>query len=166
MQTGKAQQGKWLISLKDGQKLGEIQDLHLDPGMAQVVAAQAGREGLLSRKTHAVLRASVQVFGVDAWLVSGPDALVILEDQPGLQTLALSALRGREVQTDGGTKIGSVGDVLLDDQMQVTGVELGKVAIKGPLAESRRIPRAAIKDWGGPKAPVLVDLAQAEAAAS
>lgn len=103
---------------------------------------------------------------MDAWLVSGPDALAILEDQAGLQTLPLAGLRGRDVQTEGGTRIGTVGDVLLEDAMQVTGVELGKVAIKGPLAESRRILRAAIKDWGGPKAPMLVDLAQAEAAAA
>lgn len=166
MQTGKAQQGKWLISLTNGQKLGEIQDLFLDPAAGQVIAAQAGKEGLLSRKTYVVLRASVQVFGMDAWLITGPGALVILEDQPGLGTLPLANLRGRELQTDGGTRIGTVGDVLLDDAMQVTGVELGKVAIKGPLAESKRIPRAAIKDWGGPKAPMLVDLSLAEAGAS
>ncbi|TAK13394.1 MAG: hypothetical protein EPO32_05625 [Anaerolineae bacterium] len=166
MHTGKAQQGKWLISVTNGQKIGDIHDLILDAAVTEVAAVLTGKSGLISRKSSVVLRAAVQVFGQDAWLVSGPDVIVVLEEQTGLAVLPLADLRGREVQTDGGTKIGTVGDVLLDDHMRVTGILLGKVAIQGPLAESKKILKSAIKDLGSAKTPMLVDLVQAEAAAS
>lgn len=163
MQTGKAQQGKWLISLSNGQKLGEIQDLLLDPAANEIIAAISNTSGLINRKAQGVGRAAIQVFGQDVWLVTTPDALQALD---ALESLPLADLRGRTVQTEGGTKIGTVGDVLLDDQMRVLGITLGKVAIQGPLAESKQILKAAIKDLGSAKTPMLVDLPQAEAAAT
>ncbi len=163
MHTGKAQQGKWIVSLTNGEKLGEVQDLLLDPAANEVVAAISSTSGLINRKASGVTRAAIQVFGLHAWLVTAPDSIQALD---ALVSLPLADLRGRTVQTEGGTKIGTVGDVLLDDQMRVLGITLGKVAIQGPLAQSKQILKAAIKDLGSAKTPLLVDLPQAEAAAA
>ena len=163
MITSKEQIGKPIISITDGKKLGEVKDLYLDQDMRQVSAVFLGREGLISRKTLVIARSAVQVYGIDAWLVSGSDTVVRPEDIPesGAFTL-VGDLRGRELQTEGGTKIGVIDHVILDNEARVLGFGLGKVYSQGPLAERRMIARDAILNLGASKEPMTINLAQAE----
>ena len=70
-------------------------------------------------------------------------------------------LRGREIQTEGGTKIGSVGDVIVDEKSKVVGFTLDRLQVQGPLAESRVIARAAITSLGDKNTPMVASLEQA-----
>jgi uncharacterized protein YrrD len=152
-----------LISVTNGRKLGEVKDLYLDANLSRVTAVFVGKEGLLSRKSLAVDRARVQVIGVDAWLVSGADAVTELGSVPGSDLfIQVSALRGREIQTDGGTKIAAVDDVILDPDGNVIGFTLGRLFVQGPLAERKTIARAAISSFGSKDAPMITVLAKAE----
>jgi hypothetical protein len=111
----------------------------------------------------AIPRSAVQVYGIDVWLVSGPDTVTTLEDIPDSATFTLvSDLRGREVQTEGGTKLAEVEDVLLDGETRVLGFTLGKVYAEGPLDERKTIVREAITDLGSEDKPMTANLAQAE----
>jgi len=159
-------QGKLLISITNGEKLGEVKDLYLDSELTQVTAALAGEEGgLFSREALLIARPDVQVFGVDAWLIAGANTVVRLENIAGGDAFVkLSDLRGREIQTEGGTGIGTVGDVLLDAEARVLGFALQKVHVPGPLAERKAIARSAIVKVGSKDTPMLTVLAQAEAA--
>lgn len=157
-------QNKPLINMANGKKLGEVKDLYLDSGLTQVMAVLTATEGFLSRQSLAIARSYIQVYGVDAWLVAGESTVVRIEDIAGSDTFVLvSSLRGREIQTEGKTKIGTVGDVLLDAEAQVLGLALQKVYIRGPLAERKAIARSAITDVGSKDAPILAVLEQAEA---
>ena len=89
MITSKDHSGKPLISITDGKKLGELKDLYLDQEMRQVTAVFLGKEGLISRKTLVIPRSSIQVYGIDAWLVSGSDTVVQPEDVPESGTFTL-----------------------------------------------------------------------------
>jgi uncharacterized protein YrrD len=163
MITSKEHSNKPLISITDGKKLGEIKGLYLDADMRQVAGVFLGTEGILKRKAQAVVRNDVQVYGIDAWLVAGSDKVMVLENIPDSAGFVLvSDLHGREVQTEGGTKLGVVEDVVLDNEARVLGFTLGKVYADGPLAEKKHVVREAITDLGSKEKPMTVILAQAE----
>jgi uncharacterized protein YrrD len=166
MITSKEHANKPIISMTDGKKLGEVKDLYLDQDMRQVAAVFLGKEGLISRKTLVIARGAVQVYGVDAWLVTGSDVVTGPEAIPESGTFTLIGdLRGRELQTEGRTKIGVIDHVILDDEARVLGFGLGKVYSQGPLAERKTIARDAILSLGNTKESMTINLAQAESLA-
>jgi sporulation protein YlmC with PRC-barrel domain len=166
MKTSKELSNKPIISITDGTRLGEIKDLYLDKDMRQVAAVFLGKEGLINQKARMITRSDVQVYGVDVWLVSGPDKVMKQDDIPGSAAFTpVGELRGREIQTEGGTKLGVVDDVLLDDEARVVGFALGKVYVQGPLAERKTIAREAVTDLGSKKEPMTILLAEAESMA-
>jgi hypothetical protein len=113
-----------------------------------------------------IARGAVQVYGIDVWLVSGSDTVIGPEAIPESGTFTLvSDLRGRELQTEGGTKVGVIDHVILDDEARVLGFGLGKVYAQGPLAERKTLARDAILNLGNTKEPMIINLAQAEAGA-
>lgn len=164
MITSKEHANKPIISITDGKKLGEVKDLYLDQDMRQVAAIFLGKEGLINRKTLIIARSAVQVYGIDVWLVSGSDTVSGPEAIPEAGTFTLIGdLRGRELQTEGGTKIGVIDHVILDNEARVLGFGLGKVYSQGPLAERKAIARDAVLNLGNAKEPMTINLAQAEA---
>lgn len=164
MLTGKQIEGKPLISLTDGKKVGEVKDLYLDETLEQIAGVFVGSEGFLNPKEFAVDRASIQLIGIDAWLVQ--DAHVVHPPNEILNSarfVELHSLRGREIMSEGGTPIGSVDDVLIDPTGKVLGFVLGKIQVKGTLAERKTIARSAISTIGGKQSAMTANVAQAEA---
>ena len=154
---------KPLISITDGKKVGEVKDVYLDQDMRQVAAVFLGKEGLINRKTLMIDRSAVQVYGVDVWLVSNSNTVQGPGDIPDSETFILvGELRGREIQTEGGTKIAVIADVILDNEGRVLGFDLGKVYAQGPLADRKAIAREVILNLGNTKEPMTINLAQAE----
>ncbi len=93
------------------------------------------------------------------------DADVIVNDQklPEVKNWQrLKELQGREVVTPGGTKLGTVGDVILDEVGQIVGLHLSRVLVKGPLAETGSIPREAVVHPNMEDGTIGVDLALLE----
>jgi sporulation protein YlmC with PRC-barrel domain len=76
--------------------------------------------------------------------------------------LVASDFRGREIQSEGGTLLGTVNDVLLDEEANVTGFSLNKIYVQGPLAERKAIARSAITNFGSKESPMTTLLAKAE----
>ncbi len=154
---------KLLVSLTDGKKLGEVKDIYCNSDVTKVVAAHLGKSGIINRKSLLVDLAHVKLFGIDVWLMDGSEIVIATDDVPGADKYVLGdALRGREIQTDGGTKIGSVGDILIDAQNNVIGFSLSKVQVQGPIAEAKAIARAAVTNFGSDGSPMIAVLEQAE----
>ena len=154
---------KMLVSLTDGKKLGEVKDIYCDSEVTKVVAAHLGKSGIINRKSLMVDLAHVKLFGLDAWLMDGSEIVIATDDVQGADKYILGdALRGREMQTDGGTKIGTVSDILVDAQNNVIGFALGKIQVQGPIAEAKAIARAAVTNLGSGDSPMIVALEQAE----
>lgn len=163
MASGKQAQGKPLIRLTDGKKLGEVKDLYLDEKLNKVVGVFLGSEGLINRKSMAIARDAIQLMGIDAWLVKDPNAVIAPDNLPDSATVVLLGdLRGREIVSEGGTHIGAVEDVLFDNDGDVLGFALNKIQVKGTLAERKAIARSALSTVGGKTAAMTANMSQAE----
>jgi len=163
MRLGKDLTGKPIISITDGRNIGSVRDVFIDQALSEMTGIYVGHEGLIKRKSLLIPRESVVVFGVDAILVKNTD--VITSDQEVAEAdswLRLSKLRGREVDTPGGTKVGTVGDIILGEAGDITGFALAKVFVEGPVAEQGTVPREALVDSGSEDGAMTVDLSRAE----
>jgi sporulation protein YlmC with PRC-barrel domain len=163
MFTTRQFRNKPLINIVDGRQLGVIDDLYLNKSLDMVRAVFLGPRGFITRRSHVIDLTSIEVCGADAWLVRGMDKMISLDDYPEAGSMVLAGnVKGREIQTDGGTKIGSVDDVILDPEAKVIGFALGRVQVHGPIAETRRIARAAISSVGSEDRPMIAQLERAE----
>lgn len=163
MATTKEYAGKILVSVTDGKHLGEVKDVYFDTEITKVVAAHLGKSGLINRKSLVVEVSHVKLFGLDAWLVDASDIVIAKDDVPGAEKYVLAdTVRGRDIQTDGGTKLGTIGDILIDASNNVVGFALSKVNVEGPIAEAKTIARAAISNLGSDSTPMIAILEKAE----
>lgn len=163
MRLGRGLIGNAVVSINDGRELGEVRDLYLDSDLKSVVGIHLGSKGLLKRTPQSLKSSDVAVFGIDAVLAKGTAA--VLEGELGPEAgprVRLSDLRGREASTPGGTKIGRIEDVILDETAQVVGFSLGHLSVEGPVAESKSVARTAVVDTGGEGDAMTINLAQAE----
>lgn len=163
MRVGKELIGKPIYSVSDGRQLGAVKDLFLDLELGVINGIFLGTEGLFSKKSRAIPRESIVVFGIDAVLVTDSDVIVDSSTQPELEIwMRREDLDGRSVDTPGGTKVGTVGDVLIDEEAKIVGFSLSRSHVTGPVAESKMILREAILDDGGVDGVMTIDLAKAE----
>ena len=159
----KGYEGRLLISLTDGKNLGEVKDLYLDSEARRAMAIYLGKTGLLSRKEQMIDLKHVRLYGIDAWLVAGSDLVIARQDFPGAESYQLAGdLIGREIQTEGGTRLGTIGDVIVDESGEVLGFAFGKLYFEGPLADSKAISRAAVLRHGEENTPAVASLEEAE----
>lgn len=163
MRLGKELIGKPVYSITDGRLLGQVKDLYLDRDLEQLNGLFMGQEGLFSRKTLLISRRNISVLGMDAVLVKGPDVMVDESEEEEAQFwLRRETLQGRDVDTPGGTKVATVGDVLLDEEANILGFSLAKVFVEGPVAKKKTVMREALVDTGRDDGVMTIDLAKAE----
>lgn len=163
MRLGTYLTDKPIFSMKDGRKLGTVKDLYLDRDLQLVTGLDLGSEGLFSRKSSLIRRNDIVVLGIDAVLVRSGDVIYEKEDVPEAeQWLRRKDLQGREVDTPGGTKIGQIGDVIVDVAAEIAGFSLSRVYVEGPVADSKAITRNVVIDSGRDDNIMTIDLAQAE----
>lgn len=163
MRLGKSLIGNPVFGITDGRRLGQIRDLYVDDDLTTVVGIYLGREGLLRPTPLFIERADVALFGIDVVLTVATATVYEGEEAsepPGW--LRLVELQGRQVQTPGGTKIGKVADVALDEDAHIAGLSLTNLLVKGPLAEAEAVARKTVVDVGAADGVMTIDLAEAE----
>lgn len=155
--------GKSVVSIDNGRHLGSVRDVYLDENLEWLAGIYLGKEGLISRKALVVPREAVAVFGVDFVLTRSSDVVTDAKQLSEVASwLRLDQLQGREVNSTGGTRVGTVGDAILDEQARIVGFSLSRVYVEGPIAENRTIYQAAIVDKGNSDGVMTVDLATVE----
>ncbi len=118
----------------------------------------------MRRKAELIRSGDVVVFGTDAVLVRGNDVITDDSAMPEAKSWARrEKLIGREADTPGGTRLGVIGDVIVDPTGRITGFALSRAYVEGPLAEKRVISRSVIIDTGQEDGRMTVDLAKLEA---
>ncbi len=165
MRLGKDFIDKPIYTLDEGKLLGKVQDLYLDDSLETVLGVYLGAQGLVRRRAQLIRSGDVTVFGVDAVLVK--TAGVVTDDTElaaAKNWLRRDKVAGRDVDTPGGTRLGVLGDVLVDATGRVTGFALGRVFVEGPVAEKRIIDRSAVLDTGSVDGRMTVDLSRLESA--
>ncbi len=155
---------KPIYTISDGRNIGDAKDLYLSADLETMAGIHLGREGLVRRKSILIPIDAVVVFGIDAILVKSDD---VVTDNKALSDSAswvrLDDVIGRGVDTPGGTKVGVIGDVVLDEDGSVAGFVLSKVYVEGPISEKRLISHDAIIDNGNVDGVMTVEIARAEA---
>ncbi len=163
MITSQTYSNKPLIRVTDGKKLGEVKDIYLDRDLHQLAAIFLGTEGFFNRNAQVVDRSAVQVYGIDTWIMSGDEKVVRLEDIPDSDAFVLaSQLRGRGIESEGGTKIGDIEDIIFDSEAHILGFSLRNIYVQGPLEQTRAIARDAITSVGSKDSPMTITLSKAE----
>lgn len=163
MRLGKDLTGKPIISINDGRHLGSVKDLYINTDLYWLTGIHVGQEGLLKRKALVIHRDHVVVFGIDAMLVKKADVITDDKELPEAgEWQRLDKLRGREVDTPGGTKVGTIGDIVLGEEGHISGFSLAKIFVEGPIAEKGFIHREALVDTGQTDGKMTVDLPKVE----
>lgn len=163
MRLGKDLVGKQIISITDGRSLGTAKDIYINSELDAITGIYLGSEGLIKRKHFVITRKNVVVFGIDAILVNASD--VVSEENSLPESVAwvrLSKLNKRDVDTPGGTKVASIGDIILGEQGEITGFALSRVFVEGPIAQNGTIARTAVIDTGDADGVMTIDLTKAE----
>jgi len=165
MRLGKSLIGNSVYGITDGRKLGQVKDLYLDDDLTSVVGLFLGKEGLLRPSPIFIERGDIALFGIDAVLAK--DTAAIHEGNAAAEPpswLRLEQLRGREVKTPGGTRIGKIEDVALDEEARITGFSLTNLSVTGPVAEAAAVGREAVEEVATADNAMTIDLAIAEQA--
>ena len=164
MRLGKDLINKPIYSVDEGKLLGKVQDLYLDNAYEVLLGLYIGSQGLVRRKAELIRSGDVVVFGTDAVLVRGNDVITDDSALPAAKEWARrDKLIGREADTPGGTRLGAIGDVIVDPSGRITGFALSRTYVEGPLAEKRVISRSVVTDTGQEDGRMTVDLAKLEA---
>ena len=163
MQAGKDLIGKPIFSISDGRQLGIVKDLYLDTGLNLVTGVFLGPQGLFSRKSLLIERNNVMVFGVDAILAKHSEAITDSSKAAEWgKWIRRDKLQGRQVATAGGTRVGTIDDVILDEAMRIIGFRLLRVFVEGPIAERRAVVREAVIEPSNEDEVMIIDLGKAE----
>ena len=165
MRLGKDLINKPIYTLDEGRLLGKVQDLYLDDSLEVVLGIFLGSQGLVRRRSQLIRSGDVTVYGADAILVR--NAGVVTDDSEltaAKEWLRRDKLAGRDVDTPGGTRLGQLGDVVVDATGRITGFAMWKVFVEGPLAEKRVVDRSAVLDVGQVDGRMTVDLSRLETA--
>jgi len=163
MRLGKDLVNKQIISVTDGRSLGAAKDIYISSDLTDITGIYLGSEGLIKRKHFLITRADVVVFGIDAILVRTSDVIAEENDVPeSVAWVRLSKLSKREVDTPGGTKVATIGDIILGEQGDITGFALSRVYVEGPIEKNGTIPRTAVIDTGDEDGVMTIDLTHAE----
>lgn len=163
MRLGKDLENKPIVSVADGRILGRAKDVYVDRDLTRMAGLYVGSEGVIRRKTLVIPSEEVVLLGIDVILVK--DADVVTTEKALAKTgewYRLGQLEGKEVRTPGGTKLGMIGDIILDEHGAVSAVALSKVYVSGPLAQKAMIPRDVIVDVFQTSDAIQVDLPRLE----
>jgi uncharacterized protein YrrD len=164
MRLGKDLINKPIYSVDEGKLLGKVQDLYLDNAYEVLLGLYIGSQGLVRRKAELIRSGDVVVFGTDAVLVRSNDVITDDGALPAAKSWSRrEKLIGREADTPGGTRLGVIGDVIVDPNGRITGFALSRTYVEGPLAEKRVISRSVVTDTGQEDGRMTVDLAKLEA---
>jgi uncharacterized protein YrrD len=149
--------GKTILSLKDGEKLGQVDDILIDPGTLRISGLVATSGGLFDQKNRVVLAQDIDRWGKDAVLVQDGNVFRSLSDVPDRENWlsATNKITGLSVVSSSGDKIGQVDDVIVDNGGKMVAYRVSSGFADRSFGRSREIPANATRKLG--KDVVIVD---------
>jgi uncharacterized protein YrrD len=156
--------GKSILSTSDGQRVGHVEDVLIDPGNMKLEGIVTSRGGFLRPDVRVIDAKDIEVWGIDAVLVRNQEVIVKREEVASLENClsASEQIQGRDVITMEGQRIGELRDLLVDINGKLAGYEISKVPadIADRIDINRRrsyaLPVESIHSFG--KDVLIVDL--------
>lgn len=161
MFLGKDVIGNPIINVRNGLQIGQVQDLYIDHSLSTITGVYVGSKGLLSSTPKWIPASNVNLISTDTVLVNGDNIITEELDDVAQPWIRRDELQGHSVDTKGGTKIGRIGDIIIDNK-DVVGFALDRVFVQGTIAQHRALRRTAILDTGLEDGTMTVDLDEAE----
>lgn len=124
-----------VIDVKDGTKLGEVEEVVLSPDDLRLLGFVVGSGRFLGHEERIVETSDIRAIGEDAITVDGQEASHTSEASTEAFKAARTGnrrLAGKKVVTDSGTVVGTVSDAILDEN----GRKLSALLIGGGLLQS------------------------------
>jgi uncharacterized protein YrrD len=124
-----------IINVKDGTKLGEVEEVVVSPDDLRVLGYVVGSGRFLGHEERIVESADVRSIGNDAITVDGQEASHTSEASTEEFRTARSGnrrLEGKKVITENGTVLGTVSDAVMD----ASGRKLSALLIGGGILQS------------------------------
>ena len=138
--------GRAVVDIEDAKKIGEIDNLLLEPGTRQVSSLKVKTGGLFSTPLTIAISQLMNI-GPDAVTVKSENAAKAKPSPSAEEPLELTSVLGHKVVTDAGTLIGEVHDVLLDPvSAAVTGYEVREGGIFAKSLEISATPEVRYGD--------------------
>lgn len=142
--------GMPIMSLQEGEQVGQVDGLIVDPANVQVVALLLDRR-TASKEEQVVATANVRSVGEAAITIENRASVVPIARIPHIQELARTKkpVLGKTVMSEEGTRLGEVADLEIDtEDFRITGLLLrGTLWKKGatiPAGRIRSIGRDAV----------------------
>ena len=131
--------GRAVVSLDNATKIGEVDDLMIDPTSRHIVAVKV-RTGFFSAAQF-VPAAEVKNVGADAVTVAANVEPAPPATAGGQPPVELTNIIGNQVVTDAGTLVGELRDVVLDwANLTITGYEVREGGLLGHAQEFTATP--------------------------
>jgi sporulation protein YlmC with PRC-barrel domain len=136
--------GMPVMTLQEGERLGQVRDLILDPAARQVVALVLDRRA--AKEDQVIATANVRNVGAAAITVEDRSSLVPLSRIPRFQELARSRkpIQGKMVISETGARLGQVDDLEVDVQT----FRIVSLTLKGTLGHGRVISAELVRTIG------------------
>jgi sporulation protein YlmC with PRC-barrel domain len=133
--------GKPVVSLADGQIVGRVVDVFVDPEELSVAAIITSKGRMLRRELEGFPSEEVELWGQDVVLVKHSDIIRRGEELPLQEEwLAVSDhLIGHDVVNGEGTRIGRVNDIVIDCVGEIVGYNLAEIFTDSPIVVGGRI---------------------------
>ena len=141
--------GRLIVTVTHGEIVGKVKDVLIDPDRFEIAALVLPGKGF-RREPMVIPRSIVHVFGQDVILVKSNEAMPRDNTLQGVASLiaVTGQMKGRQIATERGVRVGLLNDVLVDENGKVVGYDLSKVYIEGPVRESKTIPFQATRSVG------------------
>jgi uncharacterized protein YrrD len=120
--------GKPIISVSDGQQIGTVEEILIDPNTMAIAALLTSKGNLFRQDVRAISSREVRVWGKDAILVTHPDVLQRKNEMPDLDQAVSTGdnMRSRDVISLDGERNGEVKDFIVTHDGRIAGIEVSR----------------------------------------
>jgi len=130
-----------IISISNGQIIGQVEDIMIDMKELQVSAIVTFAGNLLDSNIKGIPQKYIEVWGEDVILTADADVIFEqnkLKDHKNWASV-FNNIKGKDVLNTNGKRIAELNDVVIDADGQIIGYDLSNVSIEGPVKDSKRI---------------------------
>ncbi len=123
--------GKQVVHQATGERLANVQDLLLDPEAGHIIALLVDGGGWFGEAR--IIRWNAVVSSGDVIIVQGDQPVIQAHDDAEVSELLKHDIRmtGTTIISDGGERVGSVGDLFINEAGEVVGFEVKQGLISG-----------------------------------
>jgi len=134
------------MSLAEGQKLGQVDDILIDREHMRVSGVAVSKGGILDRERKIIPAGSITTWGKDALLVQDSSVLQTGAEHPERENwiTPVSRLKGMSIVSTSGNRLGQIDDLLVDQEGRIAAYRVSE----GRFGRGREIPSRGTKSIG------------------